>query len=92
MTHNPADPFDQRTEREPILESFDFAVQGNDSAAHARRVAKLLSDVEGVAEVEPHPSDSRVRVTYDTSRTDPAAIHEKLLAPGYDASRRPVPE
>lgn len=78
MTHNPADPMDLRSAEEPILESFEFAVEGEKPAEHARRIELLLSDICGIVSVEAHVSEERVEVTYDARFTNPAAIHDVL--------------
>jgi|GEM_PF-2842318 len=87
MTHNPADPFDLRTADEPILESFEYAVEGDHPTEHALRMEKILSDVKGIHLVKAHPTEQRVEVTYDSRQTDPAAIHDVLEGKNYHAAR-----
>ena len=87
MTHNPADPLDPRTADEPILETFEFAVEGEKPVEHARRIESLLQGVAGITQVEAHPTEERVEVTYDARFTNPAAIHEVLERKRYHAAR-----
>ena len=87
MTHNPADPLDPRTADEPILETFEFAVEGEKPAEHARRITTLLQGARGITNIEPHPSEERVEITYDARLTNPAAIHQILQNKHYHAAR-----
>jgi copper chaperone CopZ len=87
MTHNPADPFDPRTADEPILETFEFAVEGDHPEEHALRIEKILNSHKGIHLVKAHPSEQRVEVTYDSRETNPAAIHDALEGKNYRAAR-----
>lgn len=87
MTHNPSDPFDSRTAHEPISETINFGVEGEDPAGHADQIKQLLEDFPGLTQVAPHADAERVEVTYDARLTNPAAIHTALLAKGYHAAR-----
>lgn len=86
-TYDPADPHDPRHPAlEPISETLAIAVEGDHPRSHANRIEKLLAGAPGVEGVEPHADEARVLVHYDARRTNPAELHEQLLAHGYKAA------
>jgi hypothetical protein len=87
MTPNPIDPSVTGTGNEPILERFEFAVEGEKPEEHARRIEDILHGVAGITQVEAHPFQQRVEVIYDARFTNPAAIHDILVKKRYHAAR-----
>ena len=87
MTPNTSDTPETTLGNEPILERFEFAVEGEKPAEHARRIEDLLQGVPGITLVEAHATEQRVEVVYDARLTNPAAIHDILVRRRYHAAR-----
>ncbi|MDD5200238.1 MAG: hypothetical protein PHC88_10610 [Terrimicrobiaceae bacterium] len=53
-----------------------------------RKVQSLLDGATGIRRVAPRLQKALVHIVYDARFTNPAAIHESLLAGGYRASKK----
>lgn len=71
----------------PALETRDIGIKGMTCDHCVKRVEKALRGKAGVTEVRVDRAAARATVTFDRSQTDIPALHDALLASGYE----PVP-
>lgn len=55
-----------------------------------QRVEKALRGVQGLTSVRVDRAKARATVTFDSARTDIAALHEAILRSGYKPAPTPV--
>lgn len=85
----------QSNEPTPAVEDGEVCsipITGMTCASCVRRVERALSSVDGVAEAAVSFATERATVTYDPSRTSPAALARAVEAAGYGVAGSPVPE
>src|SRR5690242_18592790 len=84
---DPASPFVNVQEGEPIIETVEIATEGEDSDECVRKLREPLMKVNGVQDVLIDPVNERVRIRFDARKTHPPDLHDAILRSGY----RPVP-
>ena len=76
------------TEGSCVLETHNIGVTGMTCDHCVRRVEKALRGVDGVKEVRVDRSAATATVTFDTTRTQIAGLHDVLLKSGYRPAAR----
>ncbi|MFB6184008.1 MAG: heavy metal translocating P-type ATPase [Haloarculaceae archaeon] len=66
-------------DRETVLD-----VPGMDCASCASKIERSVESLDGVREFDPDVATGRLRVGYDSARTNEAAIRERVSAAGYE--------
>lgn len=80
----PSDPHNLHDDAETeVLETIHIATEGNDCDECVRSLREPLSGIEGVKEVRADAERERVTITFDARRTHAPALHEAILASGY---------
>lgn len=65
------------------MEQMTLTVKGMTCGGCENAVKRVLTMLDGVADVTASHRESRVTVTFDTARTTPAAIHQAIETAGY---------
>lgn len=80
---DPADPHILKSNEEERLQTITFAVDGMTCESCVEKVEEALMKRDGVKEVKVDLQAATVTVTFDSRHLDAAAIHEAILATGY---------
>ncbi|MDG5761633.1 heavy metal translocating P-type ATPase [Natronococcus sp. A-GB1] len=63
--------------------TLELRVPGMDCPSCAKKVRNSVERLEGIGEIDPRVTSGRLVVEYDPTRTDEAAIRERVRAAGY---------
>jgi copper chaperone CopZ len=66
-----------------LWETRDLGIEGMTCENCVKAVTRALKRVNGVKDVQIDLATARAAVTFDTTKTDMAAIHEAILGGGY---------
>jgi P-type Cu+ transporter len=83
-------PEDKQASREAPLKTQDIGIAGMTCDNCVRRVEKALRSSHGVKDVKVDRSAARATVTFDTTLTDIAVLHDALLKSGYPPTPTPA--
>lgn len=70
-----------------LWETRIIAIEGMTCDNCVKTLTKGIKKVNGVKDVEVDRENARATVTFDTTKTDIAAIHESIGRSGYKATR-----
>lgn len=80
---DPADPFVKTQADQPALETIEIATEGEDCDECVRNLREPLLKIPGVTQVQADPKRERVVITFDARKTHAPALHDAILASGY---------
>jgi copper chaperone len=70
-----------------LWETQVLGIEGMTCDNCVKTLTKALKRVNGVKDVEVERESARAAITFDTTKTDIAAIHEAILQSGYHPTR-----
>jgi copper chaperone len=70
-----------------LWETRVLAIEGMTCDNCIKTLTKALKGVNGIKDVSVDRQNARATVTFDTTKTDMAAIHEAVVRAGYKATR-----
>jgi copper chaperone CopZ len=70
-----------------LWETKVLGIEGMTCDNCVRTLTKALKQVNGVKDVQVDRSNAQATITFDTTKTDIAAIHERILKSGYKPTR-----
>lgn len=70
-----------------LWETRIIAIEGMTCDNCVKSLTKAIKKVNGIKDVEVDRQNARATVTFDTTKTDIAAIHEAIEHSGYKATR-----
>lgn len=66
------------------MQTIELMVDGMTCEGCANAVRRAVGQLDGVQQVDVDLPGKRVRVRYDSARTSPGAIRERIEAAGYE--------
>jgi copper chaperone CopZ len=79
-------PSNPLTGEEAVHQHMEIATDPREPKKNAGSLRQALRGLPGIEKVDVEDSSGRIQIRFDARRTNPAAIHEAILARGYKPS------